>query len=89
MNDATTNLTTINNVCTQYNFGNLDDLRFFVNGTWFGEEAYNNVQTATGMNDAEMTKFYDPTDNNSFGNELYDVLLAMANKYDCATENTP
>jgi len=85
MNLASTNLTTINNACQKFNFGNLEDLRFFVNGTWFGSNA--TVMEQTGMNTTEMESFYNSSIAGSFGAQLATVLDDTANMYECKSQS--
>jgi len=85
MNKASTNLETINNTCQKFNFGQLEDLRFFVNGTWFGQNA--TVMAETGMNMTEMNNFYNASIVGSFGAEIATVLSDTANMYNCTSQS--
>ena len=45
------NVTNVNDICVKYNFSDVEDLKFFVNGTWYGGEYMDNITLKTGMNE--------------------------------------
>ena len=45
------NVTNVNDICVKYDFSDVEDLKFFVNGTWYGGDYMDNITLKTGMNE--------------------------------------
>jgi hypothetical protein len=58
-------------ICSKYDFSKVEDLRLFVNGTFYNEESL--VTAATGMTSAMLSTFYNPAVTTSFGYYLNDI----------------
>ena len=48
------NATIANEICLKYNFSDVKDLKFFINGTWYKGTYLDNVKSFTGMNDTQV-----------------------------------
>ena len=83
---ATTNQTTRDNTCKQYNFTDPTSLKYFMNATWYGDSKsfyYETVQNETELTSAEMTALYDPKTAGSLGEAIVMQTTAIAGKYKC------
>jgi hypothetical protein len=57
----------VDQICEQYDFSDLDNLRLFVNGTWFDElEPLYNL----GLSSQDVSNLYNTEITNSFGSYL-------------------
>jgi hypothetical protein len=56
--------------CGSWNFTDVDQLKLFVNGTWYGDEYKSRVQVLMTVTDAQLQEFYNTSNANSFGSAL-------------------
>ena len=48
-----------NKACSAHgNFTNVEDVKFWVNGTWYGDLYFASVMQTSGLNQTELTAFY-------------------------------
>lgn len=71
-------------ICTAFDFQNVEQLKFFVNATWYGGESMTNLQTATTLSAAQTTTLFDPATSGSLGEALAEQSLApISTQYSC------
>ena len=70
------NVTNVNDICVKYDFSDVEDLKFFVNGTWYGGEYMDNITVKTGMNDTQLKAFYSTTNPDNSTNQTFGYWLA-------------
>ena len=82
---VTTDQTQITNICSTYDFTDVDQLKAFVNATWYGDGYYlEKLQQDTTLTSDQTTKLFDATVTGSFGAAIVLQTTAISTKYTCA-----
>ena len=79
------NSTLTSEVCANYSFSSLADLRFFVLSDWYNQTT--EFMNATGLNQAQTTALFDPLSPGSFGAILRQVMGKEQEAWNCTTFN--
>lgn len=74
-----------NEICLKYNFSDVEQLKFFINGTWYGGEYVGYLMGNCSMDEQQVAAFYDTSppanasaDPMSFGYALSEAVRTIA-----------
>ena len=65
---VTTDQSQVTAACSNHDFTNVDQLKYYVNATWYGDSPYmTTLRSETGLTEAETTDLFNPETAGSLG----------------------
>ena len=70
-------------LCNNHSMTDPDEIKFYINATWYGEEYVEYFKNETGFTDAQVDQFFDLNNPASFGSAIVDTNGLNAVQFEC------